>query len=191
MLTGYALTALRGQSRRVRTFGLTAAVLVTLLSVPTFAIDFYNTQDTSNRREGPGFPWTLILTPDETAMFDWVKSYTPQDAVVQIEPFSRESTWAYVPAFVERRMSAGLPISMVPLGKYQEASERVREIYRTRDPEAAYERAARLGIDYLVVGGPERHAYPGFEDMLRSNPARFHEVFRRPGVSVFLVQGAR
>ncbi len=191
VLTGYALTALRGQSRRVRTFGLTAAVLVTLLSVPTFAIDFYNTQDTSNRREGPGFPWTLILTPDETAMFDWVKSYTPQDAVVQIEPFSRESTWAYVPAFVERRMSAGLPISMVPLGKYQEASERVREIYRTRDPEAAYERAARLGIDYLVVGGPERHAYPGFEDMLRSNPARFHEVFRRPGVSVFLVQGAR
>jgi hypothetical protein len=190
VLAAYGLETLARAPRALRTFGMTAAAILTMLSVPTFAIDFYNTQDISNRRFGPGFPWTLILSPDEQAMFDWIKSYTPPDAIVQIEPFSRDpATWAYVPAFAERRMSAGLPISMVPLGKYQAESERVRELYRSSRPEDAYERAASLRIDYLIVGESERIAYPGFAPLLRSSPAHFHEVFKRPSVSVFLVQG--
>jgi hypothetical protein len=98
-------------------------------------------------------------------------------------------TWAYVPAFAERRMAAGLPISMVPLAPYQAASERVRAIYGEHDPDAAYRRAAELGIDYLLVGRPERLSFPGFEEMARSSPARFREVFHNTEVTIFLLEG--
>jgi hypothetical protein len=190
VLTAYAVQELVRMRRGPRLAGVAAAGFLTLLSIPTFVIDFHNTQDIGNRQEGPGFPWTLVLSHDELAMLEWVKGYTPADAVVQVEPFTRNpATWAYVPAFAERRMSAGLPISMVPLRKYEIASGHVRALYQDRDPEVAYLRAAKLGIDYLIVGEPERRAYPGFESMLRSDPARFHEVFSRKDVSLYLVEG--
>ena len=77
-------------------------------------------------------------------------------------------------------MSAGLPISMVPLAKYEEASGRVLALYQERDPDAAFDRAARLGIDYLLVGPPERKMFPGLrghaslapEPLSRSVPQR-------------------
>src|SRR5207253_4590590 len=98
-------------------------VILALAAAPTTAIDFYNTQDVANRALGPGFRWTLILTPDEIEALDWITTRTPADAIVQIEPSVRDSfTWAYIPAFAERRMAAGLPIGMVPLDKYQAAS---------------------------------------------------------------------
>ena len=87
-------------------------------------------------------------------------------------------------------MSAGLPISMVPLAKYEEASGRVMELYRERDPDAAFARAAQLGIDYLLVGPPERKMFPDFEATLRSRPSRFREAFRSGDVSVFMLEGS-
>lgn len=169
---------------------MAGAILLVLLSLPTFVIDFYNTQDIDNRKMSAGFRWTLILSHDELAMFKWIKQYTAADAVVQVEPYSRHpNTWACVPAFGERRMSAGLPISMVPLLKYETASIHVRELYQNRDPEAVYLSAAELGIDYLVVGEPERQAYPDFEGVLLSSPAHFRQVFHAKDVSLYLVEG--
>jgi hypothetical protein len=86
-------------------------------------------------------------------------------------------------------MSAGLPISMVPLQPYEAASRNVRWLYEEEDPEAAFKRAAHLGIDYLVVGPPERKAFPKFEQTLRSHPSRFREAFRSGDVSVFMLEG--
>jgi hypothetical protein len=190
VLTALAIQELLRTPPPVRaTAGVTGALLL-LLSVPTFAIDFYNTQDISNRRPGPGFPWTLVLTHDELDMFRWIKSYTRPNAIVQVEPFVRDpSTWAYVPAFAERRMSAGLPISMVPLHKYQAASAQVRALYEETDPRIAYERAAQLGIDFVIVGAPERQAYPGFDVMLASSPVHFRPVFRRSELALYAVEG--
>jgi hypothetical protein len=190
VLTGYALQELARRSPPVPALSAAVAILLTLLSLPTFVIDYYNTQDISNRKMAAGFRWTLVLSHGELDMFNWIKRYTPADAVVQVEPYSRHpNTWAYVPAFAERRMAAGLPISMVPLQKYETASIHVRELYQNLDAEATYLSAAKLGIDYLIVGEPERQAYPDFEGVLRSSPARFREVFHANEVSLYLVEG--
>src|SRR5204862_1265931 len=130
-------------------------------------IDFYNTQDVANRSLGPGFRWTLVLTPDEIEALDWIRANTARDAVVQVEPSVRDAfTWAYIPAFGERRMAAGIPTSMVPLDKYLAASQHVKDIYTATDGRTAYERGKALRIDYVVVGPPERAAYPSFEAAL-------------------------
>ena len=86
-------------------------------------------------------------------------------------------------------MAAGLPISMVPLRPYEEASRKIEAIYKEEDPDAAFRQAAQLGIDYLIVGPPERASFPGFEAMLRSRPARFRETFKSADVSVFMLEG--
>ena len=86
-------------------------------------------------------------------------------------------------------MSAGLPISMVPLAKYEEASSKVLALYQEHDPDAAFGRAARLGIDYLIVGPPERKMFPDFEATLRARPSRFREAFRSGDVSIYMLEG--
>ena len=190
VLTGYAFQELARRPRGTQAASFGIAALLVLLAAPTFAIDFHNTQDIGNRADGPGFKWTLVLSRGEIAMFDWIRAETPPQAIVQVEPFSRDpGTWAYVPAFAERRMSAGIPISMVPLDKYHTASVHVRELYQHRDAQAAYDYAAHLGIDYLVIGEPERAAYPDFERVLRSDPTRFEEAFRAPDVALYRVKG--
>jgi hypothetical protein len=186
VLTALAIERLLRMRPAVRLTGLGAVALASLLALPTFVIDFYNTQDLSNRMWGAGFPWTLVLGHDEVRAMEWIKQETAPEAIVQIEPFPRDpSTWAYIPAFAERRMAAGLPISMIPIDKYHEASARVREVYATTDPQEVYARAARLRIDYLFVGNPEREAHPHFEAVLRSRPDLFPEVFSEGSVAIF------
>jgi hypothetical protein len=168
------------------------AFTLAALSFPTFAIDFYNTQDVTNRGPGAGFPWTLVLSHEEIAALDWIRGSTRPDAIVQVEPHVRDpATWAYVPAFAQRRMAAGLPISMVPLHKYEAASEHVREMYRELSAASVYDRAARLGIDYLIVGPPERQAYPEFEGVLATRPDLFRPVFRRGDMAVYYIERGR
>ncbi|CAN5480167.1 hypothetical protein BH23ACI1_BH23ACI1_20950 [soil metagenome] len=191
VLTALAVERLLRLGAPARRASLAAVTLVSLLALPTFIIDFYNTQDLSNRMQGAGFPWTLVLGHDEVRAFDFLRHRTPEESIVQIEPFPRDpSTWAYIPAFAERRMAAGLPISMVPYQKYLEASERVREVYATDDPQEVYARAARLRIDYLFVGNPEREAHPQFEATLRARPDLFPEVFSEGSVSIFYLYRA-
>jgi hypothetical protein len=190
VLSAHALHTLWESSRRTRwlTAGITA--ILALLALPMFAIDFYNTQDITNYKPHDSYSWTLVLTHDEVAALSWIRTFTPADAIVQVEPHSREGRrWADVPAFAERRMSAGLPISMVPLAPYEEASQKVQALYQERDGEKAFAHAARLGIDYIVIGSPERRSFPDFEQTLRSSPARFREAFRSGDVSIFMLEG--
>jgi hypothetical protein len=187
-LTGYALQELWARGRAVRAAVVISSALLAVLALPTFAIDFYNTQDITNRQRAAGFDWTLVLSRDDLDALDWIKSYTPANAIVQVEPYVRDSnTWAYVPAFAERRMSAGLPISMVPLDKYEAASMLVRGVYQETNAASARDRAVKLGISYLIVGRPEREAYPQFEALLRTRPDLFREVFHRGEVSIFFI----
>jgi hypothetical protein len=187
-LGGYALQELWSMKPNVRVVTAATVALLAALAAPTFAIDFYNTQDTTNRMPAAGFDWTLVLHQDELDALSWIRNYTPQNAIVQVEPYVRDSkTWAYVPAFAERRMSAGLPISMVPLDKYEAASAQVRSLYQETDAASAHARASRLGIDYLIVGVPEDQAYPHIREVLRSRVDLFREVFHRGDVSIFYV----
>jgi hypothetical protein len=190
VLVGYALQELWQRGRAGRVWVVAASAVLALASLPTFVIDFYNTQDINNRNPSDPYTWTLVLSNDELQALAWIRGFTPPNAVVQIEPHTREGRrWADMPAFGERRMSAGLPISMVPLTKYEAASEKVLALYEERNGDRAFERAARLGIDYLVVGPPERQRFPHFEETLRSRPSRFREAFRNHDVAIFMLEG--
>jgi hypothetical protein len=187
-LAGYAFQELFRTGRRLR---MVTAVIVFVLAagaVPTLAIDMYNTQDVANRSRGPSFRWTLVLPPEEMQGLEWIRANTPADAIVQVEPSVRDTnTWAYLPAFAERRMAGGLPIGMVPLDKYQAATARVKAIYTAANWREAYDRAQALRIDYLVVGPPERDSYPALEPMLNEQPSYFQPVFHNGSLSIYHV----
>jgi hypothetical protein len=190
-IAGAALLTAVWPHRARRTIAAAACVVLVIPALPTVAFDVFNAQDVENREQGPAFPWTLIITPPEREALDWIKSNTPADALVQVEPRVRDAgTWAYVPAFAERRMAAGLPISMIPLRPYQHASDYVRDgIFRAAAPDQAYVTASSMGIDYLVVGPPERAGYPAGVAQLATRPDLFTPVFQNDAVTVFRVVG--
>ncbi len=188
-LTGYAWQRIeRLGSWRTRLVSLGLAICVLLAALPTTLIDIYNTQDTRNLQQGPAHRWTLQLTPGELDALTWIRTSTPPNAIVQVEPFVRDrDTWAYIPAFAERRMAAGLPISMIPLAPYEHASQRIREIYGATDAAQANNVAQHLLIDYLVIGPPERAQYPQLESRLNAEPTLFRRVFHNDTVSVYAI----
>jgi hypothetical protein len=163
-------------------------VICALAAAPTALIDLYNAQDIYNRHKTKRFPWTLILTRDEMAAFHWIRQVTPPDARVQVETDARTpATWAYIPAFAERRMAAGIPISMVPLAPYYSASYKVKEIYRSTDPTFISKQVKKLAIDYLVLGPVEQKEYPLLENVLDGRPRSFRKVFKNPSVIIYAV----
>jgi hypothetical protein len=163
------------------------AVLVGLLAVPTVAIDLYNTQDVWNRGMGPGFQWTVVLPPAELEAIEWTRHNTLPAARVQIEPYARERDAYYVTAFAERRMAGGLPTGLIPLAKYQAVSGQIQQLYRAETAADAYEQARRLCIDYLVVGPPERRAFPAFQGVLDAAPHLFRAAFRNDAIAIYAV----
>lgn len=96
--------------------------------------------------------------------------------------------WAYIPPFAERRMGVGVPLSMVPLRKYEEGARRVQWMYDVADPVSAFELASRVGIDYIVVGESERRAHAGVEDRLATVPLLLPQVFHNAAISVYEVR---
>lgn len=185
-----ALTALwRYADNRWAVAVVVAAAAV--LAVPTVAIDVYNAQDIHNRNQGAGFPWTLVITPPERAALDWIRDHTPRDAVVQPEPYVRgAATWAYVPAFAERRMAAGIPISMIPLRPYEQASDSVRwGIFRASSAEEAHAWSRFLSVDYVLVGEPERREYRDQVERMRARADLFETAFDNEAVMILRVIG--
>lgn len=183
------LRHLRQASATVRrAAGWSIVAIVALGAAPTVLIDAFNTQDVENQTRGPGFDYTLVLTRPEIEGLDWIRTHTSPRALVQVDPYSRDSnTWAYLPAFAERRMAVGLPLGLVPLHKYVEGSKRVRWLYDAPDPFGAYELASRVGIDYIVVGPPERHDHPGVEARYARADHLMPQVFHNDALSVYEV----
>jgi hypothetical protein len=187
-LCGFALQELRSLNWRLRVPGALLVCAVALAALPTVIIDLYNTQDVWNRGRGPGFRWTVVLSPAELEGLEWIRTWTPANARVQVEPHVRgRDTWAYIPAFAERRMAAGLPISMVPLAKYETASAPVRMVYAATSAREAYDLAVSTCIDYLVIGPPERAAYPQLQAGLDATPYLFYPAFRNEALAVYVV----
>jgi hypothetical protein len=164
---------------------VTAAVLV--LGLPTTAADAYNAADIANLRMGPGFPWTVTLSPSEQEALRWVTRATPPQAVVQAEPTVRGRTqWSLIPSFAERRMAAGLPISLLPVPEYAERSRRVRAMFAALTVDEAHAIARALRIDYVWVDATDRAAYGAmrFED----DPTRFPPLFSNAEVTIYGVR---
>lgn len=168
-----------------------AVIIVAFLAgLPTTIIDVYNTQDISEHGEPPY--WTMMLKPDELQAFDWIGKHTRVDATMQVDPLIRQAgakddNWAYIPAFAGRRMAYGLPISMVPIGKYEQASAEIQKLF-DESPLAAYERAAKSKVNYVLVGPPERAAHAGIDERLNSIPNQMPLVFKNATISIYEVR---
>jgi hypothetical protein len=188
VMIGVLLERISASTSAMQPVQLTLLVVAFLAGVPTTAIDIYNTQDITNHNQAPGFHWTLMLRPDELQAFDWIHHNTRPDALFQVDPMVRDSeTWAYLPAFAERRMAIGLPISMVPLAKYQQGSEAIRNLFE-ETPLAAYERAVRARVNYVLIGPPERTAHPGVEERFNSIPNQMPIAFKNGSISIYEVR---
>ena len=188
VVIGALIDDLPSLSRNLRRAAIIGIVLMFAAGVPTAAIDIYNTQDTTNHSEMPAGRATLRLTPDDLQVFDWIKHNTAAKAIFQVDPVARNPEhWAYVPAFAERRMAAGIPISMIPLAKYERASAEIRLIY-DEPPLLAYERAVRAGINYIIVGPQERNGHPGAEERFGSIPDLLPVAFSNGTISIYEVR---
>ena len=175
-------------ARAPRAIGLAAIALGLAAALPTVVIDLYNTQDVTNRRRAAGFPWTLVLEPDEQAALHWIRTETPPWAVVQVDPVCRgAATWSYIPSFAQRRMAAGLPISMIPLAPYQRQSDRVHRIFVAATADEAYEAALRNGVDFVMLGPPELKEYPQLASTLDASPHLFPLMFQAGHARVYQV----
>ena len=187
-LVGFALQDAWRRGGWIRATIVPALAVLGIAAVPTVAIDVYNTQDVWNRAEGPGFRWTVLLSPGELEGLEWIKTGTFKSARVQVEPVERgRDSWAFIPAFAERRMASGLPLSMIPLAKYEKANEEIRRLYQSTSADDAYAAATRHCIDYLVIGPPERNKYPQLEALLDAHKSRFVPAFRNGTLTVYYV----
>jgi hypothetical protein len=191
LVTSPALVALAMDAAAERLpRALTALAVAVLFGVglPTTIIDVYNAQDTSNVDMGPGFRWTVVLSPADQHALEWIDRDTPQDAVVQMSVGPRgRDTWSLIPSFAHRRMAAGRPISLLHEPAYDLASDEADSMYAAADPEVAWRTARRLKIDYVYVGGVEHDAFSGSADRFDSRPDLFPRVYRRAGVSIYAV----
>jgi len=183
-----ALTAAWRHSRWRPVLAIALALAI-LPAVPTVAIDIYNAQDITNRGPGPSFPWTFVITPPEREALEWIRRATPPDAVVQYEPLLRGLTgahWVDITGLAERRMAAGVSGAMIPFQPYEQAAEDVRNgIFRADRAADAHAVARRLGIDYLLVGTPERDAYAKAIHEIAAHPEFFPPVFDNGVVEIF------
>jgi hypothetical protein len=174
------------KSPRLRLPLAVMALLALMPAVPTVAIDVYNAQDTGNREWGPSFPWTLVITSEEREALDWLKRATPPAARVQFDAHFRGSTyWAWLPAFAERRMAAGLPGAMIPVRKFEDATQNVRfGIFMAANAEQAHVMAEFLMIDYIYIGAVERRFYRATTEAMTARPDLFPTVFKNASVTI-------
>jgi hypothetical protein len=175
---------------RWRAAGVAAALVLLAIGLPTTIIDTYNAQDIGNRRMGPGFHWTVTLTPDEQDAYRWIRTQTPRDAIVQMDPVAHgRETWSQLPTFAWRRMAAARPISLMNIPEYTERSRKAHRIYAERNAEAAARLARDLGIDYIFIGPAEQRANP--EAALAKFDARpdlFEPVFANTGARIYALR---
>ncbi len=190
-LAAAALARLSDVERPAIRLAMTTVVATLLLTgAVTTAADWFNAQDVENQAPGPGFKWTLTLTPAQQAAFRWIRTNTPPRAIVQKDPVVRgRDGWTNVPAFGQRVMAAGLPISLVLQPYHRERSNRVHDIYTTLDADAAWREARALRIDFLYLDAADYAALPeGAVSKFETAPALFKTSFAQDDVRVFAVE---
>jgi hypothetical protein len=183
--------ALAGGLANARPVAVACAILAFALGLPTTIIDAYNAQDTANHRIGSGgFHWTLTLSPQQQEALSWVQHFTPPSALVQMEPVTRGSdTWTLIPTFAQRRMWAGLLISLLGDDEYRLRARLVREAYGTTDPDHAWEIFKKAHVQFVYVDAVERAAFtPAAMAKFGTAPRRFAPAFRNQEVVIYRVE---
>jgi hypothetical protein len=148
-------------ARRSRALAVATAGVLVAIGLPTTLIDVYNAQDIDNREMGPGFRWTIALTPEEQQAFRWLRTETPATAIVAMDPFAHgRETWSQIPTFAWRRMAGGKPISLMAVPEYEIRSRQTQSIYANGNADAAARTARELSISYVYIGPDEERAHP-------------------------------
>lgn len=172
-----------------RSIAAAAVVLITVAGLPTTLIDTFNAQDIYNRRMGPGFRWTVSLSPQDQEALTWIQRNTAPDAIVQMDPIARgRETWSHIPTFAQRRMWAGKPLLWIDVPSYETRSREMHRLYRTGDVTEACG-LARGRIDYLYIGRVEREAMPkGAFSKFTAKGSCFSLAFENTEVSVYRIR---
>ena len=166
LLAARGLAGLWDSGKRAVVGSATAALL--LAGSPTTLVDTHNAQDITNLRMGPGFPWTITLSPAQQAGCAWIRSHTPADAVVQADPLARDrQNWSVVPTFAGRRMAMGEALPLLPEPQQEAGRPKAHAILTTLPLETARDEARHMGIDFLWIDGDDIRARVG------ANPRRF------------------
>jgi len=176
-----------GWTARRRAVTAFTVLLCLAAGLPTTVIDEYNARDIHNFGMAPGFPWTIVVTRQQQAAYRWIRENTPKTAVVQMDAAARgRATWSNIPSFAERRMAAGLPISLLDVPEYHERSGRVAAMYETSDGVVAADIARKLRIEYIYVDEVERSAHP--HGIPFEGSPYFNKVFEDSPVAVYRVR---
>jgi uncharacterized membrane protein len=151
-------------------------------------MDWYNARDISNVAMNPGrFPWTVHISPDDQAAARWVHAAIPKDATIQTDAKLRERyTWAFVPAFLRRRMGVGNGIFTLNPTRYERPLDRIHEAF-VGPAEAAHATFVELGVDYVYVGDVERDRNGVHVRKFGEHPRLFHPVYWQGSVEIFKV----
>ena len=173
-----------------RAAAVSIATLLMVIGLPTTLIDTYNAQDIGNRQMGPGFRWTVMLTPDEQEAYRWLRTGTPREAIVQMDPIAHgRETWSQLPTFAERRMAAARPISLMNIPEYLERSRRAHRIYAERNADNAARLAGELGVNYIYIGPAEERANPAVSlAKFAGRPDLFEPVFANQTTRIYALR---
>lgn len=169
---------------------IAAALAMAVIGLPTTIIDAWNTQDITNREMGAGFRWTVRLTPAQQEALHWLRRATHPSAIVQPDIISRGAdTWTLIPTFAQRRMYAGMPISLLNEDEYKLRATRVQQAFATLSAEEAWAIFKAGRVQYVFVDTAERGAFS--RDALAKFDAateRFARVFHNAEVDVYQVR---
>jgi hypothetical protein len=190
-LPGLVATTLAwGLSLRAWPIAPGAVAVAALVGLPTTVIDAFNAQDIENRHMGAGFRLSVDISAAEQDALLWLRLATPPTAIVQVDVAARGSdSWTLIPTFAQRRMYAGLPISLLAEPVYRERADAVAAAFDTADAADAY-RIFRAGdVRYVYVGDAERRAHRA-EALAKfdQSPDAFRRVFENPAVTIYEVR---
>jgi uncharacterized membrane protein len=167
-----------------------AVALAAVIGLPTTVADAFNAQDIETREMGARFRLSMGLNQAEQDALLWLQLATPADAVVQVDVNARHAdTWTLIPTFAQRRMYAGLPISLLDEPEYHRRTAAVVAAYRAGDAAEAH-RIFRAGhVDYVYVGDAERRVHPP-EALAKFDraPDFFTRVFENRAVTIYAVR---
>jgi hypothetical protein len=179
-----------GLSLRLWPLAPIAMTVAALTGLPTTAIDAYNAQDVENRHLGAGFRLSVPISAAEQDALLWLRLATRDTAIVQVDVAARGSdTWTLIPTFGQRRMYAGLPISLLAEPEYRRRAAAVAAAFETLDVEEAH-RIFRAGrVSYVYVGDAERRAHRA-EALAKfdARPDAFARVFENPAATIYEVR---
>jgi hypothetical protein len=192
VLLAFAIDAWRRWPSAVRVATATIWLVGVVAAVPTVAFDWYNARDTSNLAISPGgFPWTMRINHDDQAAIEWVRSSVAADARVQTDgstPARARTEWAFVTAFLGRRMGVGSGIFELNPLRFDPMLDEIHAAYSTADATHASDVFRRYGVDYVYVGDVERSKDATGVAKFSENPHLFPRVFAHGTVEIFAVE---